>query len=314
MKLNKIYAIALAALTLTACSDDDGPALNTESGVTVGFNTTYTYQDRVPATSDTLFVNENVGIFNVPIVVSGATNGSIVLEIETIAGTPIADKYLDSAQEVEHYVVTSKKIRIPEGATSAAVEVNSIWPQGVIDNDRTFTLKIKSAQGATVSNAQTVVTIMNIDNAYTMMLGNWTFTGNDWDNLPVTYDITLSAPDASDPDYGSFLMGTGFLGYNFGYIPFDFEYDQDAEKVVMSIPTGTQASTGAINFGSFTGIWATASSQSLWGDDIPVEVTDDFNEITVDPAKTLFVVTIDISTMQPKSFWDKFTNMNLKRK
>lgn len=313
MKLNKIYAIALAALTLTACSDDDGPSLNTESGVTVGFNTTYTYEDRVPATSDTLFVNENAGIFNVPIVVSGATNGSIIVEIETITGTADPANHLDAAKEVDNYVVTTKKIRIPEGATSAAVEVNAIWPQGVIDNDRTFTLKIKNAQGATVSNAETIVTIKNIDSAYTMMLGSWTFTGNDWDGLPVTYDLTMSTPDASDPDYGSFLMATGFLGYNFGFIPFEFAYDQDTDQITMSIPAGAQASTGAINFGSFTGIWATASSQSLWGADIPVDVVD-YNEITVDPNKTLFIVSIDVSTMAPRSFWDKFNNMNLKRK
>ena len=35
MKFNKIYAIALAALTLTACSDDDDNGLNSTSGVTV---------------------------------------------------------------------------------------------------------------------------------------------------------------------------------------------------------------------------------------------------------------------------------------
>lgn len=313
MKLNKIYAIALAALTLTACSDDDGPSLNTESGVTVGFNTTYSYQDRVPATSDTLFVNENAGIFNVPIVVSGATNGSIIVEIETVTGTADPANHLDAAKEVDNYVVTTKKIRIPEGATSAAVEVNAIWPQGVIDNDRTFTLKIKNAQGATISNAETIVTIKNIDSAYTMMLGNWTFTGNDYDGLAVTYDITMSTPDADDPEYGSLLMGVGFMGYNFVYVPFDFSYNMDTEEVEMSIAVGAYASLGSVNFGSYTGMFATASSTSpLWGDDIPVTVSADYNEISVDPTKTLFMCVI--KSTGGVGLYDKFDNMNFKRK
>ena len=58
MKLNKIFAIALAALTLTACSDDDDNnflgGVNTASGVTVEMgNSQFTTQESHTSRFDT---------------------------------------------------------------------------------------------------------------------------------------------------------------------------------------------------------------------------------------------------------------------
>lgn len=313
MKLSKIFVIALACLSMASCSDDDDPALNTASGVTVSLENSFTYSERVPAISDTLIVDENVGIFNLPINVSGVSNGSIIVNVEVVAGTPDPVTNLDAAEEIEDFVITSKRIIIPAGESVGNVEIHAIWPQGVIDKDRTFTVKISSVQGASVGNASTVVTIRNIDSAYTMMLGSWTFTGNDYDGLPVTYSLTFDTPDASDPDYGKVLYGIGFMGYSFVYVPINFEYDVDTESATVSIPTGELACTGSINFGSFIGLFATASSLSLWGDDIELTLSDDFNELTADPTDQLYMIIVDGTTGSARSVYDKYSNMNFSR-
>lgn len=313
MKLSKIFFITLACLSMASCSDDDDPVLNSTSGVTVSLENSFTYPDRTPATSDTLFVDENAGIFNLPIVVSGVSNGAVVVNVEVVAGTPDASKHLDAAEEVNDFVITSKRVLIPAGESIGNVEINAIWPQGVIDNDRTFTVRITSAEGATVGNASTVVTIRNIDSAYTMMLGAWKFTGNDYDGIPVEYNLTFDTPDPSDPEYGKMLYAIGFMGYDFVFVPINFEYDVEAENAIMSIPTGEIACTGGINFGSFTGVFATASSTKLWGDDIKLSLSDDFNEISANPTDELYMIVINAATGSPQGVYDKFSKMNFKR-
>lgn len=68
MKFNKLYAIALAALTLTACSDDDDNGLNTTSGVTVQMQ-----QSTMSVSED---MQQNV-YYKVPVVVTGEANGPL---------------------------------------------------------------------------------------------------------------------------------------------------------------------------------------------------------------------------------------------
>ena len=97
MKFNKIYAIALAALTLTACSDDDDNGLNSTSGVTVQMQ------------QSTMSVSEDMqqGVYyKVPIVVTGEANGPVEVTVE-VQGTGTTP-----ATEDEHYVITDKTITI----------------------------------------------------------------------------------------------------------------------------------------------------------------------------------------------------------
>lgn len=113
---------------MASCSDDDDPVLNTASGVSVSLENSFTYPDRTPATSDTLFVDENVGVFNLPIIVSGVSNGTIIVNVEVAEGTPDPSIRLDAAKEIENYVITSKRIIIPAGESVGNVEINAIWP------------------------------------------------------------------------------------------------------------------------------------------------------------------------------------------
>lgn len=97
MKLNKIFAIALAALTLTACSDDDD--INT-ANVTVNMQKTE------------IEVSEDFSTgtyYYVPVEVTGESNGPVrvTVKVEGVGSTP--------ATEGDDYVITSKTIVIPQG-------------------------------------------------------------------------------------------------------------------------------------------------------------------------------------------------------
>ena len=129
MKFNKIYAIALAALTLTACSDDDDNGLNSTSGVTVQMQ------------QSTMSVSEDMqqGVYyKVPIVVTGDANGPVEVTVE-VQGTGTTP-----ATEDEHYVITDKTITIDADTQIGYVE---FYPKGddVINDDRQFFVTITGA-------------------------------------------------------------------------------------------------------------------------------------------------------------------------
>ena len=88
MKLTKIFAIALAAIMTTACSDDEEMTYNTEGGVIVEMAET------------NVTVKENHGLFTVPMVITGERNGYITVTVEC---TETGD---DPAIENRHYFLT----------------------------------------------------------------------------------------------------------------------------------------------------------------------------------------------------------------
>lgn len=174
MKLNKIAAIALAALAVTACSDDDDK-FNTNP-VTVSLE-----QTTMSVTED---IAQNI-YYNVPVVVSGETNGPVrvTVEVEAVGTTP--------AEEGKDYLVTSKTIVIPAGETKGSIEFYPIGDQEE-NQDRTFTVNIVSAEGATVGgNTTTLVTLLDnerlLPEAYAKVCGTWTATG-DSGSYPVTIE------------------------------------------------------------------------------------------------------------------------------
>ena len=262
MKLNKIFAIALAALTMTACSDDDED-FNTASGVSVQMQ------------SASLETRENTKIFNVPIEVVGKANGPIVVYVET---TPTGS---EPAVADENYLVTSERIIIPAGETVGYVE---ICP--VDDNDenetRTFNVTITKVEGANIG-AQKTTTVGLRDNdqdPYEKMTGKWTMYAstvfNNGDDGPFT--LTVDTPDPDDEDeadyYGYELYGYGLIGMNEVYVTLNYNYNEITNEVTMSIQTGSPASTVYFNFGSFNGVFFGSSQYPAngfnFGSDIPL--------------------------------------------
>lgn len=302
MKFNKIFAAALSVLALSSCSDgDDYPnflgSVNSEAGVTVSMPTTFT-------------AKESDAPFYIPINVAGTTNGKVVVTMEVSEAT--AGEDTEEAKEVEHYNVTSKVVNIADGESTGYVEVYPVWEQGVINNDRVFNITITGAQGAQVSNATCQVTIANVDDAYTMMLGKWKFTAKDIYGEDYSCNLTFTTPSADDECYGMEYYAVGIDGYDFMLIPFNFEYDAETEKVKMSIQVGTYACNSVISFASFNGLLIGASAHPNKGEDIPVTVTD-YSEISVAPTACWTMQVYEYETGAFKGRYNEFTNMHFEK-
>lgn len=217
MKLNKIFAIALAALTLTACSDDDD--INT-ANVTVNMQKTE------------IEVSEDFSTgtyYYVPVEVTGESNGPVrvTVKVEGVGSTP--------ATEGDDYVITSKTIVIPQGESVGEIEFHSVGDD--IENpDREFTVTIVSAEGATIgSNATTIVRLLDnerlLPEAYAKMIGTWQST-----TTRGSYVCTISGYPQDDPNYLKKLKLTGIGGLSYlGDVIVDFELDGSTGLINLSI-------------------------------------------------------------------------------
>lgn len=233
MKFNKLYAIALAALTLTACSDDDDNGLNTTSGVTVQMQ-----QSTMSVSED---MQQNV-YYKVPVVVTGEANGpvEIVVEVQGTGNSP--------ATEGEHYLITDKTITIDADTKIGYVE---FYPTGdnVINDDRQFVVTITSAKGATVGTQSTcVVTLVDnegmIPRAYEAVLGQWKLEGS----MPLT--LTIDGFDEGDDEYGKKVFISGWLGYSWVVTEGNFGFDASTMQASIEMPLGQIVATDV----SFTGL------------------------------------------------------------
>lgn len=258
----------------------------------------------------TFTAKESDAPFYIPINVAGTTNGKVVVTMEVSEAT--AGEDTEVAKEVEHYNVTSKVVNIADGESTGYVEVYPIWEQGVINNDRVFNITITGAQGAQVSNATCQVTIANVDDAYTMMLGKWKFTAKDFDDEDYSCTLTFTTPSADDEYYGKEYYAVGIDGESAMLIPFNFEYDAATEKVTMSIQVDSYACSSVFNFGSFYGVFMGASAHPEMGEDIPVTVTD-YSEISVAPTARWTMQVYDYYTGALKGRYHEFTNMHFEK-
>lgn len=280
MKLNKIFAIALAALTLTACSDDDDNnflgGVNSAKGVTVEMgNSQFTAQ-------------ESEEFFYVPVAVTGETNGKVVVTVEIRQATPGAEQ--EGAVEGTHYVVTSKTINIAAQETTGFIEIGNNWETGVINPDRVLDIAIVKAEGATIGAQSTcTVTIQNSDNPYTMLCGNWHLTALDRNGNEVDIRPVLKTPSNSAPEFGNELWLAGVMGDSDYMIRFtDFSYDEETGKGTMKLGYGTMMTDGlAFNYGDVVGVaYPVMLGRNAFGNlstNLDVECTFDseMNEIVI---------------------------------
>jgi len=307
MKLNKIFAIALAALTMTACSDDD-ENFNSASGVTVNMAKT------------SMEVRENGSIFNVMMDVTGKANGPIVVYVET---TPTGT---DPAVANENYIVTSQKIIIPAGETSAGVEISPI------DNDeenetRTFNVTITRVEGGAVGSQATCTVGLrdNDSDPYEKMTGQWTmqcssvFTNGD--DGPFKLNMQTPDPEEEEEYYGHELYGYGLKGHDFLYMTFNYAYNEISDEVTMSIQVGSFATLSLINFG-FQAIVVGSSQYPAdgmnFGQDIPltygVDETTGMEYWEVDPSTMYFLAVVPYPSLDSmEGFWDGWRNIRIER-
>lgn len=306
MKFYKYLAFAaLATISLTACEDnnvEDYPnflgAVNSASGVTVDLDPTFSF-------------NENQKMVYVPVNVTGTANGKIVVTVE------VKEAGENPAKVGENYNITSRTINIPEGETVGYVEVTPVWEEGVINDDRNFTMTITKVEGATVGgNATCECTIVNVDDAYTMMAGSWTFTAIDrTTGQEMSQVLTMKTLDADSEYYGTELDAFGLKGLNYIYIPFAFEYDAASGEIDLQLMAGTFATTSLINFTGL-GQCIVASSTDYpnsLGDNVLLQVVD-YDEIIFpeDAAFTLAVMPYP-ALNEIYGHWGSWTKMHMTR-
>lgn len=222
MKLSKILAVALAALTMTACSNDDDEKIgwNSNEDVTVEMG------------QASVSYKEGRGMVNVPITVTGEANGNIMVTVAC------KESGITPAEEDVHYYVTDKTIIISPDDQSASIEINVIDADDEINETRTFDIQIVDVKAAKVGEVDyTSVSIRDNDgDFYDKMAGRWTVNYIDYDGAEQTAQVVLNAADEDEEGYNKYYMMTGLMSSC--TIQVDFFYDPDTQTGTLEIPYG----------------------------------------------------------------------------
>lgn len=270
MKYLKYLALAVFALALGSCSDDDSD-WNTTADTTVS----------LPAEGVT--IKETKGIYKIPVQVSGARNGAVKVTVE------VKETGANPAKEDVNYMLTSKTsiVGADTVSTDGYIELETIDDQD-INEDRTFEMTIVSAEGAKIGNASTIVTIKDNDsNPYDRLQGTYTLTApSPFDESTIKETVKIEAPEASSSDYGKKLYLTGMNGHDWNYLVLNYKYDEDTGEgsIYATIP---QTNVTGQNFGADAPsaditLYAINTAGKLSTENITGQWNAGFTEITFD--------------------------------
>lgn len=236
MKFAKIFAIALAIVSLSACSDDEDSSWNTAPN------------ESVSMLNAQMSIGEDLEAgryYNIPIAVTGEANGPIrvFVEIKAVSSSP--------ATEGEDFIVTEKETIIAAGENQGNIQFYPIG-DNIINEDRQFVCTIVKAEGATIgSQLACTVTLKDnerlIPDAYRKIQGIWTFHAND--EGPVEFDLECIGANEGEEGYLTDLLFVGWNGYNWVMTNATFSYDGSTNSAVVSFPLGQWIAKN-VNFGS----------------------------------------------------------------
>ncbi len=200
MKFKFLSILALGAVVLASCSDDDN-AVNGLPGVTVNMANASirVSEDQASSTS-----------FNyIPVTVEGETNGPVKVTIELL---PYGEH---PATADVNYIVTSNTIIIPAGETTGRFQY---YPVGddIINDDRSFEVKITKVEGAEVgAQASTVVTLVDNEGLipiyYDGLAGAWSAIKHSAsDGNVYQANFTIDTVAEGEEGYGKTVKLNGF--------------------------------------------------------------------------------------------------------
>ena len=229
MKYIKLFMLMAAVTLFGACSSDDD-SWNSAAEVTVGME------------NPTMTVSEGKGLFNVPIVVNGETNGNVfvTVEVKEVGDNP--------AKEDVNYYVTDKTINISDGVGN--VEIETVNDEDIND-PRTFEVVIVDAKGAKMSeNASTIVTLKDDDaEFYSKLQGKWTMTGVDRSGEALSWSVTITgATDESEEDYNKTLYISGLNGDSSCEAELSFNFDKETKTGTIAFDDLGEYPMAAYNF------------------------------------------------------------------
>lgn len=217
MKYLKIFAIMLGAFAFASCSDkEEKHDINTAADVTVSM------------ANATVKFKENKGLVNVPVKVTGTSNGYITV-------TCVVEEASDNpAMEDVHYLITSKTVTIEPEAESAYFEF-SLVDDKEMNESRFFTVTLVSADGAKIGDPkQTLVELQDNDSKpYERIGGEWQIvtTGG------IKGTAVFVGADEGEPGYNEYYMVEGLTGEN-GQIKATFSYASDTKTATLTFTYG----------------------------------------------------------------------------
>lgn len=272
MKYIKLFMLMAAVTLLGACSSDDD-SWNSAADVTVGMQ------------SQTMTVSEGKGIFNVPVVVSGETNGNVfvTVEVEEVGTNP--------AKEEVNYIVTDKTINITDGTGN--VEIETVDDDDIND-PRTFKVTIVDAKGAKISeNASTTISLKDNDaEFYSKLQGKWKMSYEE-DSQADSWDVTITgATDENDPDYNKYLYVSGMMGESWTTAILTYNFDPVTKTGYVAFDNlgGAYKMADNVNFGSFSGsiVPFSIDGDKLSTKPIVGKWSEDFKTVTFDENGVLY--------------------------
>lgn len=199
MKYLKIFAYSLGALLITSCSDDK-QNFNTETGVTVEMG------------DSQITVNEMEGSFYVPVKINGNTNGNVKIsvKVEGTGNNPALPYEERNGEWTGNYILTSATLTISPDQNGASLEFDTV-DDFTSNADRTFTVTIISADGATIgAQNSTLVTLEDNDTEpYDRIQGNYRMSCYDSDGNARMLNVSVKGFPKTSPYYGILLNVTG---------------------------------------------------------------------------------------------------------
>lgn len=226
MKFKYLALLSLGVFAVSSCSDDDNH-FNTNNEVTVDLTETAirVSEDQVSSTSYSY----------IPFVVNGESNGPIEVTIEVLpyGETP--------AKADENVVFTTYTYTVPAGETSGSFQY---YPKGddIINDDRSFEVKIVDVKGATVGEKSSCVVTL-VDNEglipiyYEGLAGEWGATIESAYDGPVPSVFEVVTVDEGAEGYGKDVLLADFPwpGMN---TRATFSIDGVKQEIYVSIPSG----------------------------------------------------------------------------
>lgn len=234
MKLFKIFAIAIAALSVTACSDDDSQ-WNTESDATVEMG------------EATFSTKEGRGMVKIPLVINGERNGNVKVTLD------VQSDFENPAKDEENLYLTTKTIVIFPEDDTYDVEVTIIDDKDM-NESRFCNVVIASVEGAAIgSQSYTTIEIKDNDSEpYDRCAGEWMLkTADISDNGEATYSqrlINLVSYDEGQPGYNKYYKVTGLVsGADELVYRAYFYYDVESQTGELTLAYGQSGGSVEIN-------------------------------------------------------------------
>ena len=296
MKLTKYLLFACTAMLLASCGNDDD--WNSDANVTVQM------------ADATLKVKENSGMFYVPVEVTGEANGPVRVTVE------VAEQGESPAVADKHYVLTSYSIVIPADESEISLEFTATNDMDIND-DRTFTVTIVSAEGAKIGDQRTTeVTITDDDSLfYEALQGKWTMTCmNLFDEIEETFSMTFVGVDEGKEGYEDVLYLSGFGGKSNLVAEVGYTCDEATNEITLEFPYGQIL--GQLNF-SGLGVCdvvlmgVTEDGKVTTAGSAVGTVGSDLRSITFDPADAFYCGVFAGGVYQ--GGWDGWESISLAR-